>query len=87
VLVKTKTINVRLEDGLTNQLDRLAKVMDRPRSWVVTRAIEEYVAAQDWQIEEIETAIGEADAGDFASANEVEAAFTKWTGAKQTGGR
>ena len=78
--MKTKTINVRLEDELTNRLDRLAKVMDRPRSWVVTRAIEEYVAGQDWQIEEIQAAIGEADAGDFAPPDEVEAVFSKWNG-------
>lgn len=83
--MKTKTINVRLADDLTSKLDRLADVMDRPRSWVVTRAIEEYVASQDWQIEEIETAIGEADAGDFASASEVDATFSKWTGAKESG--
>jgi RHH-type rel operon transcriptional repressor/antitoxin RelB len=78
--VKTKTINVRLEDDLTKRLDRLAKVMDRPRSWVVTRAIEEFVAGQDWQIEDIQAAIGEADTGDFASPSEVKAVFNKWTG-------
>ena len=78
--MKTKTINVRMTDDMTDKLDRLAKVMDRPRSWVVTRAIEEYVSGQDWQIQEIEAALGEADAGDFAADGEVQAAFAKWSG-------
>jgi predicted transcriptional regulator len=44
----------------------------------VTQALEAFVAEQAWQIEEIKRGVAEADAGDFASAEEVEAVFTKW---------
>jgi predicted transcriptional regulator len=34
---------------------------------------------QDWQIIEIEKALGEADHGEFASAEEVAKVMKKWT--------
>jgi predicted transcriptional regulator len=46
--------------------------MKRPASWVVARAIESFV-----EIEDIKQAIGEAEAGDFASDAEVDAVFAK----------
>jgi RHH-type rel operon transcriptional repressor/antitoxin RelB len=34
--------------------------------------------AETWQIEEIKRGLAEADAGEFATAAEVEATFEKW---------
>ena len=36
-------------------------------------------AVNDWQIQEIHTAIKEADAGDFATDAEVKAVMDKWS--------
>jgi predicted transcriptional regulator len=36
------------------------------------------VALNEWQIEEIKKAIQQADAGDFATDEEVEEIFKKW---------
>ena len=36
----------------------------------------------DWQIQEINKAIGEANAGDFATEAEVRAVFDRWKVAK-----
>ena len=53
----------------------MAAALERPRSWVVMRALEEFVAEEAWQVEAIRRGIAEADAGDFASDGEVEAVF------------
>jgi predicted transcriptional regulator len=37
-----------------------------------------------WQIEEIEKALEEADRGEFASAEEVERVFQRWTRGRRT---
>ena len=78
--MKTQTLNLRVSEELRAGLDRVAKAVDRPRSWVVTQAIEEYLATQLWQIEEMEAALREIEAGDFVSPEEVEAVFSRLCG-------
>ena len=69
---------VRIPVALKDQVDDLAAAIDRSRAWVVNRAIEEYIANQAWQIAEIKKGIAEADAGDFASAAEMDALRRKY---------
>ncbi len=69
----------RLEPGLRERLDRLAKAQRRSRSFVATEAIREYVKVNEWQIEETRKALAEADRGEFASASEVRRVVKKWT--------
>ena len=78
-MADTTVFSVRVSAELKERLDATAAALERPRSWVVTRALEEFVDQQAWQIEEIRRGIDEADAGDFASDEEVEAVFAKWT--------
>ena len=40
--------------------------------------IREYVANNEWQVAEIQAALNEADAGDFASEKDVAALARKW---------
>lgn len=69
---------VRIPVVLKHKVDDLAAAIDRSRAWVVNRAIEEYVANQAWQIAEIKNGIAEADAGDFASSEEMDALRRKY---------
>jgi RHH-type transcriptional regulator, rel operon repressor / antitoxin RelB len=71
----SKVLSVRLSPALKIQLDRIAVALDRPRNWVVNRALEDYAAAQAWQLGEIRRGLAEAEAGDFAKSAEVKAAF------------
>lgn len=41
--------------------------------------IRAYVDLNEWQISEIKAALKEADAGDFASGEEVQAVVSKWS--------
>jgi len=76
---ESAVLTLRLDAKLKRRLDRLSKAMSRSRSFVAAEAIREYVALNDWQIEEIKKGIAEADRGQFASQQEVERVVKKWT--------
>jgi predicted transcriptional regulator len=66
-----ETVSVRLEVERRAELDAPGKVLDRDRSWLINRAIDAYLELQRWQIEQIEEGVRQAEAGDFASDEEV----------------
>ena len=72
------TITLRLEDEVKNKLEKLAESTHRSQSFLVAEAIKAYVEINDWQVAEIHQAVQEADAGDFASQEEVSAVVNKW---------
>ncbi len=76
---ESSVLTLRLEPKLKKQLDRLSRAMRRSRSFVAAEAIREYVALNDWQIEEIKKGLAEADRGEFASEKDVERTLKKWT--------
>jgi RHH-type rel operon transcriptional repressor/antitoxin RelB len=78
-MAESAVLTLRLDAKLKDELDRLSKATRRSRSFVAAEAIREYVAINQWQIEEIQKAIGEADRGEFATDQEVERTFKKWT--------
>ncbi|MGJ4858302.1 CopG family ribbon-helix-helix protein [Labrys sp. KB_33_2] len=69
---------VRLADETTDRLDRLAAKLDRSRSYVAARAIEDFVARESWQLAEIEAGLADANRGDFATDAEVETVLAKY---------
>lgn len=71
-------ISMRLPDELTNQLDALATATGRTKSFLAGQAIRDYIDRESWQIAEITQAISEADRGEFASDEEVNAISEKW---------
>lgn len=74
------TMTVRLDDDVKDRLDRLATATERSKSFLAAEAIREYVENIEWQIAEVRSALGEADAGDFASDAEVAALAARWSG-------
>jgi RHH-type rel operon transcriptional repressor/antitoxin RelB len=75
---ETIVLTVRVSVALQQQLAAMAQAMERSRAWVITQALEQFVATQAWQVEEIRKALAEADAEDFATAEEIEALNTKY---------
>lgn len=71
-------MSVRLPDELSKQLEALAAATGRTKSFLAGQAIRDFVEREAWQIAEIEQALREADAGDFASDDEVSALSAKW---------
>lgn len=74
----TAAFTIRLDDEKLAKLDALAADMDRSRSWIAAKAIEDYVALNAWQIEQIKEGIAQADRGEFATDEEVQAVFDKY---------
>ena len=72
------TMTIRLDDDLKEQLDRLAAVTQRSKSFLAAEAIREFIELNEWQVREIQQAIKEADAGEFANESEVKQTFAKW---------
>ena len=72
------TMTIRLEPELKNRLDKLSLATHRSRSFLAAEAVREFIDLNEWQIGEIEKAIKEADAGDFATDKEAQKIFSKW---------
>lgn len=72
------TVTLRLDDTVKDKLEKLAESTHRSRSFLAAEAIKAYVESNEWQIAEIHQALQEADAGDFATVDEVHALNQKW---------
>jgi RHH-type rel operon transcriptional repressor/antitoxin RelB len=76
---QSTTMTIRLEPELKSRLDKLAIATQRSKSFLASEAVREFIELNEWQILELKEAINEADAGDFASDQEVDAVFKQWT--------
>lgn len=73
-------VTIRMDAEEVAFLDKLAGITDRDRSYLIKQAVSEYIALQRWQLEEIEKAMQEADAGEFATEKEVKRVFDELRG-------
>ena len=65
-------VTLRVPGEVVEAFDRLAKILDRPRSWVMVRAFRAYLEAEGAEVFEDAEALGELDAGgETVSADEV----------------
>ncbi|MDF0607048.1 hypothetical protein HZU77_015590 [Neisseriaceae bacterium TC5R-5] len=72
-------MSVRLSEDISAQLEALAQATGRKKSFLVNQALGDYLAREAWQVQEIQQAIQEADAGEFAEEEQVNAVFAKWS--------
>ena len=72
------TLSVRVEPEVKARLDALADATQRSRSFLAAEAIREYVEINEWQLQEIQNGVAEADAGDFASDDELASLARIW---------
>ncbi len=79
---ETTTVTVELPIEVKQRLEELARTISRSEDRLAADAICSYLDLQDWQIGEIEKGIAEADAGEFASDEEVASTFAKWLNAR-----
>lgn len=75
----TAAFTLRLDEATLHELDRLAEKTERSRSWLATKAIEDYIALNAWQIGKIDAGIAAADRGDFASDDDVARVVGKYS--------
>jgi len=73
-----ETITFRMDSDKRDTLDAIAAGLDRDRSYVLNQAIDAFIETHRWQIAHIEEGLRQADAGEFATDEDVAAAFAKW---------
>ena len=76
----TTSLTLHVPATVKEQLDRLADATHRSKSYLAGEAIRQYLELEVWQIGEIQQALKEADANDFASDDEVNAVVRKYAG-------
>ncbi len=69
------TVTFRTDQARVRKLDALAKGSKRDRTQLISEALDNYLEAQEWQLEEIRAALRDSEAGDYATDAEVEAVF------------
>jgi predicted transcriptional regulator len=77
----TTALSVPLSTETKQRLDRLASEAATSPAELVAEAVRSYLEVQEWQVEEIRAGVREADAGVFASDQEVRSVISKWSGA------
>lgn len=76
--MKKDIITFRLDTDKKKILDTIALVMDRDRAYVLNEAVDDFIELHQWQMEQIQKGIEEADKGLFASKEDVQKVFQRW---------
>lgn len=71
-------ITVPMDAEKRDALDALARVVQRDRSYLINGAIDAYPAVHRWQIAHIGEGLRQAEAGEFATDEAVDAACARW---------
>jgi len=77
---QTTSLGMRIPTDIKRRLGELAERTGRSMSFLAQAALEEYLERESWQLERIREGIAAADAGDFATDEEVVAVFDRWAG-------
>ena len=70
-------ITFRMESDKKAALDKIAADLARDRSYILNQAIDAFIEIHRWQIAHIKEGLRQADAGEFATDEEVADAFAK----------
>lgn len=73
------SITFKTEQQKREALDQIAEELDRDRSYILNEAINNYLELYHWQVKQIECGIAAAEAGEFSTDQEIQAAIAKWT--------
>ena len=59
-------VSLRVPNDVVEAFDKLAAILDRPRSWVMLRALRQYLEDEGAEIEEDVESLAEFDRGETA---------------------
>ena len=73
-------MTIRLDEQTKERLDRLAESVARSKSYLVTRALLDYLELNEWQVKAIKKAVSKADSSDakFVAHEDVSAWLETW---------
>ena len=64
-------ISLRVPAEIIETLDKVAAILERPRSWVMLRAIRQYLADEGQEVLDVQEGIAELDRGEGIPIEEV----------------
>jgi predicted transcriptional regulator len=64
-------VSLRVPNDLIQTFDKLAAALDRPRSWVMLRALRQYFKDEGAELAEDAESLAELDRGEVVSAEDV----------------
>ena len=67
----TKPTSVTLDDEIRDRVDQVAETYDRSRSWIITRAIREFLDREEAFVRAVKEGIEAADRGDLVPHDQV----------------
>ena len=73
-----QTISFRIDPGKLDALDSLADALARDRTYLLNEAVTAYLEVQQWQIEQIEKSLKQADAGELVPHKKVKEMAARW---------
>lgn len=75
--MKQANVSFRADASKVESLDALATALDRDRSYVLNEAISAYLELYQWQMRHIKEGLRQADAGEFATDEDVAKALRR----------
>lgn len=75
----TQSVTLELDDETLQAVDRLAVRTECSRIEIISRAVQDYVELEGWQLAKIQAGIAAADHGDFVSEEEIERIAEKYS--------
>jgi predicted transcriptional regulator len=73
-----QTISFRIEPKKLDALDSLADALERDRTYLLNEAVTAYLEVQQWQIEQIQKSLKQADAGKLTRHEKVKEIAARW---------
>jgi predicted transcriptional regulator len=67
----TAHVSLRMPAEVLSDLDRVATALDRPRSWVILRALRSYLEAEGAEVLDAAAGLAELERGEAADFDEV----------------
>ena len=74
--IESSAVTLHLDTEKREALDSIARSMNRDRNAVIDEAIDTYLDLHRWQVAHVNEGLRQADAGEFASNDDVKAAFS-----------
>ena len=72
------SVSFRIPEEKKFLIDELAAAQDRDRSYIINQALDTYLETMEWQLAHVKEGLRQAEAGEFATDDEVKAAFDLW---------
>ena len=82
---KSDSLSFRVTGENAKRLEELSRATDRPRSWLLERALEDYLDPHAWQVAHIHDGLEALESGRGVAHEKVEAWLRTWGSTDEIG--